>query len=99
MEELTGEVEDLTSDLIAAKLGQAELANAGLTLSHEKRMLEKQIKVESVEVHEIDYMSREGARASSIATTNFGANLGPPPPRKSPAAKASKGLKGRTSTP
>ena len=50
VEDLTGEVEELTADLIAAKLSQAELANAGLTLSHQKRQLEKQLIVESVEV-------------------------------------------------
>jgi hypothetical protein len=36
------QVEELTADLIAAKLGQAELANAGMALTHEKRQLEKQ---------------------------------------------------------
>ena len=49
VEDLTAEVEELTADLIAAKLSQAELANAGLTLSHQKRQLEKQLVVESVE--------------------------------------------------
>ena len=48
--DLTTEVENLTTDLIAAKLGQAELASAGLTIDHEKRQLEKQLVVESVTV-------------------------------------------------
>ena len=42
VEDLTHEVEELTSELIAAKLGQAELANAGMMLAKEKREVEKQ---------------------------------------------------------
>ena len=62
VEDLTAEVEELTADLIAAKLGQAELANAGLMLAKEKRQIEKQLVVEHVEMHEIDYQPKKGSK-------------------------------------
>ena len=51
VEDLTAEVEELTADLITAKLGQAELANAGMTLQQEKRQLEKQVISGSAPMH------------------------------------------------
>ena len=56
VEELTAELADLTESLIAAKLGQAELANSSMALQQEKRILQRQLVVESVEMHEIDYV-------------------------------------------
>ena len=59
MEELTREVDELTQELIATKLSQAELASAHTAVAHEKRRLERQVEelvVETVEVHEVDYM-------------------------------------------
>jgi hypothetical protein len=54
--ELSTEVEELTTQLISAKLLQAELAAKETTAVHEKRVLERQLVITSAEVeHEIDY--------------------------------------------
>ena len=65
VEDLTAEVEELTADLITAKLGQAELANAGMTLQQEKRQLEKQVISGSAPMHLFSFSAHTHAHTLS----------------------------------
>ena len=53
--ELSAEVDDLTIQLISAKMMQAELATKETTAVHEKRVLERQLVITQQQVDEIDY--------------------------------------------
>ena len=54
------QLEEVTAELITAKMRQAELANDSMSLSHEKRQLEKQLVID-VEMHEVDYLTHPAA--------------------------------------
>lgn len=70
------EVDELTARLIESKLSAAELQGASLTLSKNVKDLERQIRVDAVETHEVPYYEPPRSRAMYGSTSRAGRALG-----------------------